>query len=143
MTLSAHQRIVYHHLNNWRNLRAWGRSLDNVELEVSNREYPKRAGTCWPELQKVAVYHQAGLRGLVGMLKTGLHEFAHAVETTDGHGLKWQERYAKAVKEVTGIPVGWGSLEYTTVDEAAYGALLKWWRASGNEMAAKLVLGMK
>jgi hypothetical protein len=141
--MTPHQQIVSHHLNSWRNLKAWGRSLNNVEIEVSSREYPKRAGTCWVELQKIAVYHQPGLRGLVGMLKTGIHELAHAVETTDGHGYKWQERYAKATSEVTRTPVGWGSLDHTTVDEACYMALLKWWRTSGNEMAAKLLLGYK
>src|SRR5690242_15243081 len=134
-TLTPHQRIVTTHLNNWRNLKAWGRSLDNLTIEVSERSYPKRAGTCWLELQKIAVYHQPGLRGVVGMLKTGLHEMAHAIETSDrDHGFKWQERYAKAVHEVTHERIGWGSEEYKAVDEGAYKALLKWWRASGNEL---------
>lgn len=141
--MTPHQRIVYHHLNSWRNLKAWGRSLDNVEIEVSTREYPKRAGTCWPELQKIVVYHQPGLRGIVGMLKTGIHELAHAVETTDHHGMKWQERYAKATTEITGTRIGWGSEEYTVVDEAAYAAMLKWWRISGNELGSKLILGIR
>jgi hypothetical protein len=77
------------------------------------------------------------------MLKTGLHEMAHAIETTDGHGYKWQERYARAVHEVTKQVTGWGSADHTTVDEAAYIALLKWWRTSGNELAAKLMLGYR
>lgn len=141
--MTPHQRIVSTHLNNWRNLRSWGRSLDNLEIEVSSKSYPKRAGTCWVELQKIAVYHQPGLKGVVGMLKTGLHEMAHAIETTDGHGYKWQERYARAVHEVTKQVTGWGSVDHTTVDEAAYIAMLKWWRSSGNELAAKLMLGMK
>ena len=140
--MTPHQQIITHHLNNWRNLRAWGRSLDNLEIEVSDRSYPKRAGTCWPELQRIVVYHQPGLKGIVGMLKTGLHEMAHAIETTDKHGLKWQERFAKATSEVTRTPIGWGSEDFTTVDEACYIALLKWWRNSGNAMGAKL-LGIK
>lgn len=141
--MTPHQRIVTKHLDSWRNLRSWGRSLSNLEIDVSTKQYPKRAGTCWPELQKIAVYHQPGLRGVVGMLKTGLHEMAHAIETTDGHGYKWQERYARAVHEVTKQPIGWGSDEFTAVDEGAYQALLRWWRASGNELAAKLLLGIK
>jgi hypothetical protein len=131
------QMIVYGHLNKWRNLRAWGRSLDKLDLTVSTRSYTKRAGTCWPQLQKVNVYHQEGLRGLVAMLKTGLHEFAHAIEGKDGHGLKWQERYARAVSEVTGHYVGWGS---EALDENCYRAMLKWWRASGAEAHAKKYL---
>lgn len=136
--MRPHEHFVLGYLNKWRNLRAWGRSLNNVDLLVSAREYPKRAGTCWPILQKVAVYHQPGMRGLIGMLKTGLHEFAHAVETKDEHGHKWQERYARAVTEVSGRYVGWGM---NGVDEACYRALLGWWRASGTEEIAKRVLG--
>lgn len=71
------------------------------------------------------------------MLKTGVHEFAHAVETKDGHGIRWQERYAKAVTEITGHYVGWGNEK---VDENCYIAMLKWWRASGNEDAVKRIL---
>jgi hypothetical protein len=140
--MTPHQRIVTVLLDRWRNLRAWGRSLDNLKIEVSDKGHPKVAGKCWPELQEVVVYHQPGLRGCVGMLKTGIHEMAHAIEVGDNHGEKWQERYAKAVKEVTGTPIGWGSKEYKIVDEAAYRALLVWWRASGNETGARL-LGIK
>lgn len=140
MMVTAHQYIVYGHLNKWRNLRAWGRSLDNVKLEVSKRSYPKRAGTCWPEQQRVVVYHQPDLVGLVGMLKTGVHEFAHAVETTDGHGNKWQKRYAAAIHEITGNYIGWGFEPHQKLDENCYRAMLKWWRASGAEAAAKKVL---
>lgn len=138
----SHELIVKNQLDRWRNLRAWGRSLDNVEIKVSAREYPKRAGTCWPELQKLVVYHQPGLVGLVGMLKTGLHEMAHAVEVKDGHGFRWQEKYARAVTEVTHHYVGWGFEPHTRVDEACYRAMLKWWRSSGNEGAAKRMLGI-
>lgn len=141
--MTPHQRIVLTHIESWRNLKSWGRSLDNLEIIISNKSYPKRAGTCWPELQRIAVYHQPGLRGVVGMLKTGLHEMAHAIEVGDEHGYKWQERYAKATQEVTKQPVGWGSEDYRTVDEAAYRALLRWWRVSGNELGAKLLLGIK
>lgn len=111
-----------------------------MDLTVSTREYPKRAGTCWPELQKVNVYHQPGLSGMVGMLKTGIHEFAHAVEAKDGHGFKWQERYAKAIGEITGSYVGWNFNEPVKMDELCYRAMLKWWRASGAEKEAKALL---
>lgn len=77
------------------------------------------------------------------MLKTGLHELAHAVEGQDGHGHKWQERYARAVNEVTGHYVGWGFEPFTKLDESCYRAMLKWWRASGSEAAAKKLLGYK
>lgn len=140
--MTPHQAIVTRHLNAWRNLRAWGRSLDDLDLTVSTREYPKRAGTCWPELQKVNIYHQPGLRGLVGMLKTGLHEFAHAIETKDSHGHRWQERFAKSVSEVTGKYVGWGHDDPKRLDETCYVTMLKWWRQSGNEEHAKRILGL-
>lgn len=138
---SPHQTIVYGHLHSWRNLNAWGKSLDHVDLTVSNREYPKRAGSCWPELQKVVVYYQPGLKGLVGMIKTGLHELAHTVEVADSHGARWQKVYARAVTEVTGHHVVWG-LGQAKVDEACYKAVLKWWRQSGNEASAKRLLGL-
>lgn len=130
------QQFVYNFLHKWRNLRAWGRSLDDLNLIVHAREYSKRAGTCWPEQQKVIVYNQSGMRGLVGMLKTGLHEFAHAIETKDGHGPRWQERYAKAVTEVTGHYVGWGWEKFNTVDEHCYRAMLKWWQSNKLESTA-------
>lgn len=140
--LSRHQYIIYGHLNRWRNLRAWGRSLDQVKIEVSSREFPKRAGTCWPAEQRIVVYHQPGIVGLVGMLKTGLHELAHTVEGADGHGHKWQKVYARAVTEVTGHYLGWGVEPHIKLDENCYRAMLKWWRASGAESAAKKVFGI-
>lgn len=76
------------------------------------------------------------------MLKTGLHELAHAVEGDDGHGFKWQKVYAQAVSEVTHHYVGWGFEPFNILDEHCYRAMLKWWRSSGNEEAAKRVLGV-
>lgn len=134
--LTPHQRVVYAYLNKWRNLKAWGRSLDKLDLTVSTREYPKRAGTCWPALQKVNVYHQSGIVGALGMLKTGLHEFAHAIEGEDGHGFKWQARYAKAVTEVTNIYVGWNYQTPKEIDRQCYIAMGRWWR-NGPEADAK------
>lgn len=74
------------------------------------------------------------------MLKTGLHEFAHCIATEDGHGFKWQERYAKAVNEVTGHYIGWNFEMPGLLDERCYKAMLKWWRASGAEAEAKGLL---
>jgi hypothetical protein len=71
------------------------------------------------------------------MLKTGLHEFAHVVEKNDGHGIRWQQRYSTAVTEVTNYFVGWG---FEDLDERCYRAMLRWWRASGAEAEAKLLL---
>lgn len=76
------------------------------------------------------------------MLKTGLHEFAHSIESGDGHGFKWQKTYARAVSEVTGEYVRWGVEPFTRMDEDCYKAMLTWWRRSGSETSAKRLLGL-
>lgn len=139
--MSRESDIVRRYLDGWRTLKAWGKSLTHVDLTVSDRTYPRRAGTAWPTLNKVNVYFQPGLKGVVGMLKTGVHEFAHIV-SPDGHGYQWQKRYAGAILEITGEYVPAGFEEFRTVDESCYMALLRWWRASGNEEKAKRILGV-
>ncbi len=134
--------IVRRQLDLWRTLKIWGKPLTHVNLTVSDTHYPRRAGTAWPTLNKVNVYYQPGLKGVMGMLKTGVHEFAHIV-SPDGHGYQWQKRYAGAVLEITGEYVPSGFEDYKIMDEACYFAIQRWWKASGNEEKAKRILGVR
>lgn len=128
--------IITRHANDWRNLRAWGRSLDNVRIEYVDREHARRAGTCWTYEQRLVVYRQARLSD---QLSTLLHEMAHAVEISDSHGLAWQRRFAAAVAEVTGYVVPPAAEDYRIVNDAARDAMRKWWHRSGGLVIEKLV----
>lgn len=129
--------VVKTWVNRWRHLRAWGRSLELVDVTVSEREHPRRAGTCWTREQRITLYHQDRL---TDVLTTALHEYAHAVEITAHHGLAWQARYAAAVGEVTGIVIPGGiDGDYKIIDCAARDAVRAWWHRSGNAMAMKLL----
>jgi hypothetical protein len=137
LRVSKRNQIIATHLNTWRNLRAWGRSLSELTIEVSDREYPRRGGTCWPTKQRVVIYQQPDI---CEMLMVGLHEMAHAVEVGDHHGEKWQRRFAVAIAEVTGITIPYACEDdYHIMDRAASDAIRRWWRGSSYEFAAKLL----
>lgn len=139
------EMVVRRWVDEWRELRAWGRSLANVRVEISGRAYARRAGTCWQRSQRVAIYHQDDV---VEVLRVILHEYAHAVETADeehgGHGAAFQARFAAAASEVVGAPVV-GGIEathadsYEIIDRAVADALRAWWRRSGNAFAYMLL----
>ncbi len=139
--MSTRDQIVRSHLERWRALKAWGRSISNVKIEVSPRAHAQRAGTCWSHQQRLVVYQQADI---CEMLSCGLHEMAHAVEIADHHGVAWQRRFAWAVGEATGYAVASGCEDdYHIMDRAAADAVRRWWRGSGHEFAAKLLLGAR
>lgn len=123
--MSVESMTVFRYLNKWRTLKAWGRVLNDVEIMVSEREYPKRAGTAWPSEKRIAVYSGGGT---ARMLKTGLHELSHILHPLDGHGYKWQKTYAAAVMEVTGEYVVSGLDNFREVDEACYLTMRRWWK---------------
>lgn len=127
--------VVLRHVREWRNLRAWGRSLDNVEIEFSSRKTTRRAGTCWTTEQRVVIYTA---HAIPDMLATGLHELAHAVEMLDHHGPAWQARFAAAVIEVTGCGMPRAADDFAVLDRAAEDLVRDWWDRSGNGFAARL-----
>lgn len=129
--------IIHTWLNRWRNLRAWGRTLDELTIDLIPVEHRSRLGTCWPTQQRVRLYYQPKI---IDVLKTGLHEMAHAaVPASEGHGIAWQNMYAAATAEVTGIAVVAAADSYQIVDDACADALRLWWKRSGNAFAVALL----
>ena len=133
--MSVGLRIVRTWAERWRSLRAWRRPLDEVALEI----VPWNGGPLGkarPGTREVVVRVGADV---VDALGTVLHELAHvAVPGGEAHGPAWRERYLVAVEEVTGRPLADPSTA-ELLDRAAVAALRGWWRASGNEMLARLL----
>ncbi len=139
-SMTTRNQIIATHLDTWRNLKSWGRSLSEVKIEISNREHPSRGGTCWFMEQRLVVYQQPDI---CEMLMVGLHEMAHAATVGQHHDAVWQGVFADAVHEVTGIRIPRACEDdYHIMDRAAADAVRKWWRGSSYAFAAKL-LGVK
>lgn len=123
----------------WHTLKAWRRDLSNVTMEVSDRQYSDRLGTCWPAEQRFAVYRGHTPKFFApGELYTVLHEMAHAACIEEHHGSKWQEAHAAAIREVTGIEIPKAANNYHTLCEAGTSAMKSWWVSSGNEFLLRL-----
>lgn len=122
----------------WRTLRAWSRDLSEVKVEISNRWHQNRLGSCWAHEQRIVVYRGDSF---VEELNTVLHELAHAATIGAAHDERWQEMFAAAVTEVTGIVVVPVAYNYRVLNGAAKDALTTWWRASGNAALWKLAQG--
>ena len=67
----------------WRGLRAWGRDLSDVKIEISDRVHNRRLGTCWTMEQRIVIYRGDSF---VDELGTLLHELAHAANIGEDHG---------------------------------------------------------
>ena len=134
--MSFKNQIVQKYVDAWRNLRAWGRSLDNVDVCISNRTCSTVGGWCKTYQQAIMIYQGP----LHWMLLTVLHEYAHAVEISDHHDTAWQARFAAAVTEVTGVRVVGGCEDdYNVLNSAAEDAIKKWWPRTADAFAAKLL----
>ncbi len=136
--MTLRERVLQKWLRDWRVLVAWRRDLSEVEVEISDKEYPLRLGTCWSEEQRLVVYRG---KTIAGELDTLIHELAHAATIGDGHGDLWQATYAAAVEEVTGIPIPGGAENYRRLCQAGKLAVASWWKTSGNEFAWRLLGG--
>jgi hypothetical protein len=110
---------------NWRALKAWRRDLSEVKIEISNKVHQTRLGTCWPHEQRIVIYQG---ESLINELGTLLHELAHAATIEHAHGERWQEVFAAAITEVTGIAVVPVAHNYRVLNKAAKDALACWWR---------------
>jgi hypothetical protein len=130
--------------HHWRDLRAWGRPLEEITVKITGRDNHKTpgcggvgsTGTAWPTKRDTVI--RAG-SDLPDALATILHEYAHLAAPGDvAHGLPWSSRFAAAVYEVTGIAIC-DDGDKGQVDRAATAAVRSWWKASGNEFAAKLL----
>lgn len=119
----------------WRTLRAWRRDLSQVRVEVSDQAHPQRLGTCWSLQQRLVIYRGPSF---VDELSTLVHELAHAATILEHHSEIWQEVYAAAVTEITGIEVVPVAHDYRVLDRAAEDALRSWWRTSGNDRLWRL-----
>lgn len=113
----------------WRTLRAWKRDLSGVKIEISDRWWSLRLGTCWDYEQRVVIYRGDSF---VDELSTILHELAHAACIGSGHDEKWQTTFASAVTEVTNISVVPMADSYRILNLAAKSAISTWWQLSGN-----------
>lgn len=122
----------------WVKLRAWRRDLSNVKIEISDRAFPNRLGSCWTYEQRLVVYKG---ETFVDELGTLLHELAHAAAIDAQHSERWQTIFAAAVSEVTGLAVIPASYNYRILNMAAKDALRTWWRTSGNEFIWRLARG--
>jgi hypothetical protein len=71
-------------------------------------------------------------------LGTLVHEFGHAATIGTHHDERWQEVYAAAVTEITGIAVVPSAYNYHVLNMAAKDAMRSWWRTSGNETVWRL-----
>lgn len=125
--------VIMRHADEWRNLRAWGRSLDNLKIEYLDRRTTK-LGVCHPTEQRIKIY----LNGTIAMaLSTVVHEMAHAVEMQEDemHGPRWARRMADAAAEIVGHPVvGECGQEWEVIDQAVEHAMRVWWKSIGGEL---------
>ena len=121
---------IMHWANQWRTLRAWKRDLSEVQIKISKRINASRLGTCWSTEQRITIYQGASL---VEELDTLLHELAHAATIGAHHDARWQEVYAAAVTEVTGIVVVPVAYDYHFVARAGEEALKAWWQCRRQE----------
>lgn len=142
--MSAYASILATWAKHWRALRAWGRPLDELSVEIVGRRNHAEVGcggngstgTAWPVLRRVVV--RAGA-DLPDALATILHGYAHcAAPAGSEHGPAWSTRYATAVEEVTSIPIPEEGPKLI-IDRAATAAVRTWWQASGNAFAAKML----
>jgi hypothetical protein len=113
----------------WRTLRAWRRDLSEVKIEISNRWHANRLGSCWAHEQRIVVYRGNSFLDELGTL---LHELAHAATIGAKHDERWQDTFAGAVTEVTGMHVVPAAYNYRVLNTAAKDALEAWWITSGN-----------
>lgn len=130
---------------NWRTLRAWRRPLEEIDVVIKGRngfEEPGcgalySSGVAYPVRRSCVI--RAGA-DLPDALATILHEYAHlAAPASAHHGPAWSRRYAGAVLEVTGVYICREGPKHE-IDFAATAAVRAWWKSSGNEFAAKLLM---
>lgn len=119
----------------WRVLKAWRRDLSLVRVEISDESHMRRLGTCWSHEQRLVIYRGPSF---VDELATLLHELAHAATIGAAHDERWQQVYAAAVTEVTGIAVTPVAYNYRVLDRAGEDAMRLWWRTSGNDRLWRL-----
>lgn len=119
----------------WANLKAYGRDLSKVEIEISDRVCQDRLGTCWTHEQRLVIYPG---KSITDDLDTLIHELAHAATIGDAHGELWQKTYASAIEEVTGIPIPKRAGNYHRLCQAGRQAVASWWEASGNAFLWRL-----
>jgi hypothetical protein len=123
----------------WRTLKAWRRDLSEVKVEISDRAHNNRLGTCWAYQQRLVIYRG---ESFVDELGTLVHELAHAAVIGAAHDERWQETFAAAVTEITGIGVVPLAYNYRVLNMAAKDAMRLWWRTSGNESIWRLARGL-
>lgn len=124
----------------WRQLKAWGRDLDEVTIVVRQRHAGDYAtGHAYPTLRRLVITAPNMPLGLECLL----HELAHVVVSGDEcHSDRWREVFTKAIAEVTNIRVApSGAIEH--LEHAAEAAVMMWWKTSGNEFAWSLVRDRK
>jgi hypothetical protein len=115
--------------NRWRNLKAWKRTLDNVQVMVMPYKGTQAVGKCFPSEQRVKVFSTGDI---CHDLSTVLHELAHAAcRGGTHHNEAWQECYANATTEVTQIQIPKVASEFTLMDRASESAIRSWWQSSG------------
>lgn len=114
----------------WATLKAWNRDLSEVDVEISDKTFPMRLGTCWSHEQRLVIYRGNSIAAELNVL---IHEFAHAATIGESHGPVWQAMYADAVREATGLPIPRCGANYRIVHAAGEDAVKTWWTRSGNE----------
>lgn len=124
----------------WRGLRAWGRPLEEVSIEIQPYRGQAQCGTAWPTQRRCVVRVGAGGH-VVYDLETALHELAHCAAPGDEHhGPKWRRPLVAAVLEVTGIAVADDGQPFELLDRACVDALRAWWHSSGQAFLYRLAL---
>jgi hypothetical protein len=125
----------------WRELRAWGRPLEEVEIVI--RERSQKIGTystglAWPSRRRIVITAGADMPEALSVV---LHELAHvAAPGRAHHGPQWRQIFARAVTEVTGVEVPVDQeLRHQLVQRTAEDAVKHWWTASGNAFAWRLL----
>lgn len=123
----------------WRHLQAWGRPLEEVQIDLRRDDGRGRLGWCHQCSRRIVVKCRTDM---VDTLDTVLHELAHAANPGEfeDHGERWREVYARAVEEVTGRAIpGAGAEDEVGVRALALEALRGWWRESGLENVWKMM----
>lgn len=129
-------RVLQKWASDWRALRAWGCDLSDVDIDISETKHPRRRGTCWPLERRLTLYRGDSITEDLSFL---LHEMAHVVTIHDNHGSEWQSCFARAVTEVTRIPIPEAYDNFMLLDQAAQAAIGSWWQSSGNAFAYSLL----